>query len=101
MGGLLSKFTLSDSVVQAKPRYRGFRTDPAPATALAAAGCAHPSPSGHPVCGGAHPAESVEPAAAGAASPGYETGWCEMSSHLVYPGLSVELGVEGERMVCC
>lgn len=77
--------------MQAKPRHRGFRTDPAAATAVAAAGRAHPGPSGHPECGGADPAESVEPAAAGAASPRHETGWFQMNA-----GLSVAGGMRSE-----
>lgn len=90
-------FTLSiNSVVQAKPRYRGFSTDPAPGAALAPTGRAHPGPAGHPVRGGTHPAEPVEPAAAGAASSRHETGRFKMN--LVSPGLQ-ELGVKGERMV--
>jgi len=95
--GLLQKFTLSDSVVQAKPRYRGYHADPATATAVSRAGCTHPSSSGHSFRGGTYPAESVEPAAAGAASPCYETGWFKTSTHLVYSGLPValEIGSEG------
>lgn len=83
--------------MQAEPRYRGFRTDPAPATAVAPTGRAHPGPSGHPFCGGTHSAESVEPAAAGAASPRYETGWFKLNAHPVYPGLSVAVGIRSER----
>lgn len=80
--------------MQAKPRYRGFSTDPAPGAALAPTGRAHPGPAGHPVRGGTHPAEPVEPAAAGAASSRHETGRFKMS--LVSPGLSVAAGIRSE-----